>query len=397
MYSSMKRKCLQGCFFQDAMMKYSFECYPEVVLFDATYKLNELRMPLYLMLVIDGNGQSEIVSLFLTSLEMKAAITDMIKAFKSANSSWSNVGVIITDKDFTERAVFNEEFPNSSLHICLFHALRSFRREITCDKLGIRPGERDHCLELITKLSYSRSEEEYDEHYSTLLDSAPKPVINYYNANWHDIRYEWVECFKSACITLGERTNNRLECINGKVKSVCSKFSSLQQFFDQFFAMLSVLRNERDHNTIMALTKKPVIYDSEHKEFVSLLTPYALQFIVKQLALRKKVKILNNQDGVCEVSSSEGYILHTYLYICIIVNFAFTCIGTLSVSCDSCHCLFASSMQLPCRHMFAVRDSQQKPIYSEVGVGNRWRMSYLKQVFGEKNATVEDCSYEVCT
>lgn len=87
----------------------------------------------------------------------------------------------------------------------------------------------------------------------------------------------------------------------------------------------------------------------------------------------------------------------SYIHICIIVNFAFTCIGTLSVSCDSCHCLFASSMQLPCRHMFAVRDSQQKPIYSEVGVGNRWRMSYLKQVFGEKNATVEDCSYEVCT
>ena len=43
----------------------------------------------YLMLVIDGNGQSEIVSLFLTSLETKAAITDMINAFKSANPSWS--------------------------------------------------------------------------------------------------------------------------------------------------------------------------------------------------------------------------------------------------------------------------------------------------------------------
>ena len=54
-------------------------------------------------------------------------------------------------------------------------------------------------------------------------------------------------------------------------------------------------------------------------------------------------------------------------------------------------------MQLPCRHIFAVRDSQQKPIYSEVGVGNRWRMSYLKQVFGEKNTAAEDCSYEVCT
>ena len=59
-----ENKVFTGLFFQDALMKYSFNCYPEVILFDATYKLNELRMPLYLMLAIDGNGQSEIVSLF---------------------------------------------------------------------------------------------------------------------------------------------------------------------------------------------------------------------------------------------------------------------------------------------------------------------------------------------
>jgi len=178
-----EKKVFTGLYFQDAIMKYNFTCFPEVILFDATYKLNELRMPLYLMLVIDGNGQSEIVSLFLTSLETKAVITDMINVFKSTNPSWSKVGVIVTDKDFTEKAVFNEEFPDASLHICLFHALRSFCREVTCDKLGIRPGECDHSLEIITKLAYSCSEDEYDDHYATLLDSAPKSVINYYNAN----------------------------------------------------------------------------------------------------------------------------------------------------------------------------------------------------------------------
>ena len=31
---------------------------------DATYKLNDLRMSLYLLMVIDGNGQSEIVASF---------------------------------------------------------------------------------------------------------------------------------------------------------------------------------------------------------------------------------------------------------------------------------------------------------------------------------------------
>ena len=150
------KKVFTGLYFQDAIMKYNFDCFPEVILFDATYKLNELRIPLYLMLVIDGNGQSEIVSVFLTALETKAAITDMMKAFKLANPSWSKVGVVITDKDFTERAVFNEQFPEASLHICLFHALRSFHREVTCDKLGIRPGERDRNHNQVGLFSFRR-------------------------------------------------------------------------------------------------------------------------------------------------------------------------------------------------------------------------------------------------
>ena len=45
---------------------------------DATYKLNELRMPMYLMLVINSNGSSEIVSIFLTVLETKEAISKMV-------------------------------------------------------------------------------------------------------------------------------------------------------------------------------------------------------------------------------------------------------------------------------------------------------------------------------
>ena len=69
------QRIFNGLFFQDVGMKYNFECYLEVLMVDATYKL---RMPLYLMMVIDGNGQSEIVAMFLPLLETKQAITDMI-------------------------------------------------------------------------------------------------------------------------------------------------------------------------------------------------------------------------------------------------------------------------------------------------------------------------------
>ena len=106
-----------GLMFQDRIMKSVFGLYPEVILVDATYKLINLRMPLYLMMCIDGNGQGEIVLMYLTTTETEEAITKMVRAFKNINPQWEHTKVVISDKDFTERAVFQKEF--LMLH-CIF-------------------------------------------------------------------------------------------------------------------------------------------------------------------------------------------------------------------------------------------------------------------------------------
>ena len=112
-----------GLMFQDNLMKSVFSSYPEVLLVDATYKLTDLRMPVYLMMFIDGNGQEEIVLVFLIAVESEESITKMVQAFKKINPHWTETKVVMSDKDFNERAVFRKEFPGAALHICLFHTL----------------------------------------------------------------------------------------------------------------------------------------------------------------------------------------------------------------------------------------------------------------------------------
>ena len=55
---------------------------------DATYKLNELQIPVYLMVVIDCNGQSEIIGVFVTASETEEAIAKMLLAFIALNPEW---------------------------------------------------------------------------------------------------------------------------------------------------------------------------------------------------------------------------------------------------------------------------------------------------------------------
>ncbi|CAI6377426.1 unnamed protein product [Macrosiphum euphorbiae] len=144
-------------------MKEEFKAFPEMVCADATYKLVDMRIPLYVLLIEDGNGQSEIAALGLLVNEQRDTLQWFFNKFKECNPACSNTRVFITDKDMKERSVIKSLFPTSRLVICLFHTLRTFNREITCEKLGITPDERDNSKKLIEQLCYCKNEKEYQE------------------------------------------------------------------------------------------------------------------------------------------------------------------------------------------------------------------------------------------
>ena len=151
------------------------------------------------------------------------------------------------------------------------------------------------------------------------------------------------------------------ESISAKVKSVCSKYVNLSRFFDQFFAVLTCLRNERDHATIMALVRKRVIVsdNSSDEQYAHVFTPYAFKLVCKQQEQMMKVKIAD--DGT--VNSS---------------------VGVLLVTPESCQCRFWKTMHLPCKHIFAVRDQKGLPLFSSAVIAERWKTSYLQEAFNLK-------------
>ncbi|XP_047146768.1 uncharacterized protein LOC124819321 [Hydra vulgaris] len=174
---------LQGLFFQDFFMHSAYNAYPEFLCMDATYKLLEIRMPVYILLCEDGAGESEIAAVGLLTHEDAASFSWFVERFKSFNIAWPKTNVFMTDKDLTEREILRSAFPLVSLLLCLFHTMRTFNREITTSKLGITCGERTSSLEIIQKLAYATSEEVYDELYRLFISSSPTTVVDYFNKN----------------------------------------------------------------------------------------------------------------------------------------------------------------------------------------------------------------------
>ena len=342
-------------------MKQVFESYPELLFIDATYKLNDLQMPLYVLMVVDGNGESEVICLWLTQIEDKETITELVKEFKKQNVRWSSTKCIMSDKDMTERDVLSKEIPHSKLLICLFHTLRSMRREGSCEKLGISTGERSMSLEILSKMVYARSEEEYGELYENLKNT-PRNVIEYYyfDKNWHTIRHQWVDGLKNAFCNFMNRTNNRVESINQKLKSVITRYSGVTQFFQDLMKCLTTLKVERDHRALEITMKRRVSNFSEDSAFgqhMSLLTPYAFEYVKTQLEQSKKVKNTDLENNIDEESCSIKYNGKTI--IC---------------SIHTCSCGFVSAMQLPCKHIFAVRQWKSLSEYDEILCADRWKL-----------------------
>lgn len=149
-----------GLYYQDERMAHLYEKYPEIIFYDATHDLNNKKFPLFIQLCIDGNGNSEIVSLYMCVSESREAVGSMIDSFKELNPSWIKTKVILGDKDFADRGVYSEKFRNAVMKICLFHILRTFRREITMYKREITSSQRDEALIILQRLVYSSSEEQ---------------------------------------------------------------------------------------------------------------------------------------------------------------------------------------------------------------------------------------------
>lgn len=109
----------------------------------------------------------------------------------------------------------------------------------------------------------AESEEIYLGLYAELIDLDLPQVSSYFNDNWHEIRREWVACFTMLYHNFCNRTTNRVELLNAKLKSVVTKYTTLQKFFFETLECIKSAVIESDHRTISKVQRKPIIANDE--------------------------------------------------------------------------------------------------------------------------------------
>lgn len=346
---------LEMIFFQDYRMKKFFEMYPDLIMFDGTYKLNDRRMPLVVLLVVDGNGESQIAGLFIVKSENIETFHTLFEEFKRENSHHDKVNVIVSDKSFANRNIFASEFPQAHHQLCVFHIYQIFEREITTAKRNISKEQRKRILAILHKMVYAQSVALYEQRYQELQNMQCPGVQRYFDENWHPIQEQWVAHFVNRSQNFENRTNNRLENLNQKIKTVVTKYSSLGVFFNDLITLVSSFNAERDHIAALdvmrqSLQRNNTAYDNQYAKY---LTRYAFSKYKAQSDKSQDIEFIRLSDIDAECFERNVRINITH---------------------QNCSCQFFTSMNLPCSHIIAfLLLSPDQEVFNPNICHNRWQ------------------------
>ena len=129
------------CFFTPDMIQ-SMKSWPEFLSMDATYCLINLDYQVILIIVVDGNGESHIVAICISSDESALTYEWFLQQFKKHHgSACDKIQCVMGDKDSLQRDVIYKIL-GVIVYICIWHSQKIFQRTVSTKEMGISKEER---------------------------------------------------------------------------------------------------------------------------------------------------------------------------------------------------------------------------------------------------------------
>ena len=130
-------------------MKRSFNAWPEIIFISGTYRLLKLGYILLLNAVVDGLGQTELVSACIVRQETKDIIRWFIENVKKHHEdACTHVKCVMGDKEMVGRGIIKEML-GVPIYICSFHVMKAMKNAMTTEKMKISAEEKNISLDLM--------------------------------------------------------------------------------------------------------------------------------------------------------------------------------------------------------------------------------------------------------
>ncbi len=272
------------------------------------------------------------------------------------------------DKDFTQKKVLADEFPNSKVLLCIFHVIKAVKTEIA--KQNICLEEKQKTLDAFRSILYSTSDEAVKENENRLFSFCSDLFAKYYRSNWGNIVELWCFAFRIGLQTLGNNTTNRIErfflTIKTSLKSSghsISKRFHLSECIELIMDTVNTKKNSSHYfefvNTVKVLKLHEFPLPEIANEVGKCLTLFAAKVVRAQ----------------CQLLVKETYKVTQVLGSWKVENIQSQRSFDVEIGPNdslSCTCYTNCSFGIPCRHIMKVREQNGQSCFNQVDVLPKW-------------------------
>ena len=307
-YDQNTRDRILMLYYRNDNMKAMYAKYSEIVFIDGTYSINDHKYPLYLAVVKDCNGNSQIVAWALVAYE-RLQLLDMFFQEFFANQTNIKTKTVVTDKDLTEwNAITHYDSthcPDACIFLCKFHCQQIFKRSIKNKLL----------LPILDKLFNCTTEAQMNEALEELNNATTNQDEQYLHDNWvknEDTKKMWIKYLRKGTVTLDSDTNNNVETLNKQLKKFIKKTATMAQCITGIFALIDFLNKKYALNSYTQRNKviidRSKNADAFHSLSHQLLTPYAATIVKNNYEVSKNnhYKVTLQEDNKATLISSNG-------------------------------------------------------------------------------------------
>jgi hypothetical protein len=173
-------------YIQTGEMAQKLNHFPEVLLMDATYCVNNRRMPLIIFMVMDGHGNGCVVAFCFVSDERQETVEAAVKIFVENNSgALSKTVTAVVDKDYSEISAIEKLLPNVHVHLCRFHVQKTFK------SMTVNEPRKSEIRRILNDMVYCSSLNAYDKLLEELFSLASASFRDYFEKNWNNCPQSW--------------------------------------------------------------------------------------------------------------------------------------------------------------------------------------------------------------
>ncbi|KAK7245219.1 hypothetical protein RIF29_40054 [Crotalaria pallida] len=224
---------LQHLFWADGGSRVDYQCFGDVLAFDATYKKNKYNRPLVIFSGLNHHGQTAVFGCAIVADETIETYKWVLEAFLEAMCQ-KHPNVVVTDGDLSMREAIKDVFPDTYHRLCWWHLYNNAREHVKNSQF---------LKDFNTAMYASFTPEKFESHWKKMTAKGEISSLEWVKTTYANKRM-WAPAYLRGQFFGGIRTTSRCEGINSFINRYVSRKSSLVDFMHSFD---NAVRDYRDN------------------------------------------------------------------------------------------------------------------------------------------------------